>query len=70
MKNTKPEKERSEFSKKLERLYENYGIDTSSMEDDEFERLGKAYISSGKNIDDDLKESEKYRGKFSDDIVG
>lgn len=59
--------DKDEIIKKLERLYQNYGIDTSNMDDIEWERLRKQY--KNKDLDFDLKESEKYREKFSEDLV-
>ncbi len=59
--------EKDEFFKKLEKLYQNYGIDTSNMDEEEWERLKQQY--RGKNLDADLKESEKYKDQFLDDIV-
>ena len=57
------------FVKKLEQMYQNYGIDTSNMSDDEFERLRKMYRRKGRDIDKDLKDSEKFKDRFENDIV-
>ena len=56
--------------KKLKKLYENYGINTSDMSEEEFERLYNQYVSSGKNINKDLKDSEQYSKAYDDDIIG
>lgn len=60
-------KEKDSFLKKLEKLYHNYGIDISDIDEDELERLKKSYLSPGKNIDNDIKESEVYKEKFSEE---
>lgn len=65
----KENKNKDEFIKKIEKLYQNYGIDTSNMDEDEFERLRASYQVHGKNIDNDLEKSEKYKNQFEDDIV-
>jgi hypothetical protein len=65
----KNKKEKSEICKKIEELYHNYGIDTSNMSDEEFESVERAYSHSGKDLDADLKESEKYRDRFADEII-
>lgn len=65
----KESKNKDEFIRKIERLYQNYGIDTSNMDEDEFERLRSSYQARGKNIDHDLEKSEKYKNQFEDDIV-
>lgn len=56
--------------KKIKRLYENYGIDTSDMAEDELDRLFEQYQSPEKNLDEDLKNSEKFSSMFEDDIIG
>lgn len=65
----KETKSKDDFIKKIEKLYQNYGIDTSNMDEDEFERLRSSYKTPGKNIDVDLENSEKYKNQFEDDIV-
>lgn len=65
----KETKDKDDFIKKIEKLYQNYGIDTSNMDEDEFERLRSSYQSRGKNIDLDLEKSEKYKNQFENDIV-
>jgi hypothetical protein len=57
------------LKKKLEKIYKNYGLDTSNMSDDEFERMREFYCQNGKDIDEDLKESERHKDRFVDDIV-
>lgn len=69
----KPQKQKTKdkdaFLKKLEKMYHNYGIDTSNMAEDEFDRLRELYSQKGKSIDDDLLASEKYIERFEGDIL-
>ena len=64
-KNTK----RETIFKKIEKMYENYGMDITNMSEEEFERLIETYLNQHHNIDEDLKKSEKYKNVFSDDII-
>ena len=67
--NRKPAQEKDALTKKIEKMYQNYGIDTSSMSDEEFERMKEQYLIKGKDINSDLKESEKFKERFVNDIV-
>lgn len=55
--------------KKIMKMYENYGIDVSNMAEEEFERIKDLYKQSQKDLDADLKKSEKYKGLFDEDIM-
>lgn len=55
--------------KKIKKIYENYGINTNDMSEDELNRLYRQYVSTGKNLDEDLKESEKFSSVFEEDII-
>lgn len=57
-------KDKDALSKKIEKLYRNYGIDISEIEEDELERLKEAYSNGKSSIDNDLKNSEQHRDKF------
>lgn len=67
--NNSKKKEKDALTKKIEKLFQNYGLDTTNMSDDEFERLKRFYKKNRKNIEQDLQTSEQYKDKFSDDIV-
>ncbi len=58
-----------EFFKKIEKLYQNYGMDTSNMDEDELLRLKDLYQKRGRSIDADIAASEKYKDRFIDDLV-
>lgn len=57
------------LSRKIEKIYHNYGIDTSDMTEEEFDRIKVEYLFGKSNIDKDLKESEKFKNIFKEDIV-
>lgn len=56
--------------KKIKKMYENYGINTSDMGEDEFDRLCKKYLKKENSLQDDLKASEQYSDVYDDDIIG
>jgi hypothetical protein len=55
--------------KKIEKMYENYGMDISNMSEEEFDRLIEMYSGPNHDIDVDLKKSEKFKNVFSDDVI-
>lgn len=55
--------------KKIIKIYENYGMDISNMSEEEFERLRSKYVGNKAQLNQDVKNSEKYRGKFTDDVL-
>lgn len=57
------------LTKKIIKMYKNYGLDVSNMSDEEVSRIREKYDKMGTNIDEDLKKSEKYSGNFSDHIL-
>lgn len=63
------EKEEDLIIKKIKKMYENYGISTMDMLEDEFERLKWEYLAEGKNINKDLKESKKFKDQFKDSVI-
>lgn len=67
-KNKKPADFESEVEK-LKRIFQNYGLNILDMTEEEFERLYKSYKESGKDINKDLRDSEKFSGKYDDDII-
>lgn len=58
-------------TKKIIKIYQNYGIDISDMSDEEFERIKKSYTNpkSELDLDSDLEKSEKYIERFREDII-
>ncbi len=54
---------------KLRQMYENWGIDTTDMEEDELQRVLRPYISGERSLEKDLKASAVHAKKFKDDII-
>jgi hypothetical protein len=70
IKSNKDKKEELDpVTKKIIKMYENYGMDVSNMSEEEFERIKSLYKTMKKDIDKDLRDSEKYKGSFGDDIM-
>ena len=63
------EKDIDPVVKKIIKMYENYGIDVSNISEEEFDRIKNLYKSTKKDINSDLKNSEKFKGRFDDDII-
>lgn len=57
------------LTKKILKMYKNYGLDVSNMSDEEISRIREKYEKVGSSIDKDLKESERFSDKFSDNIL-
>jgi hypothetical protein len=57
------------LTKKILKLYKNYGLDVSSISDEEIERIKPSYKKKGNNIDSDLKKSEDYIDEFAGNII-
>jgi hypothetical protein len=56
--------------KKIRKMYQNYGLNTANMSEDELDRLYQSYKATGKDLDKDLKDSEKFLSVFGEDIIG
>jgi hypothetical protein len=69
MKIKKKQPEKDALVRKIETMYRNYGLDTSNMSEDEFDRIKRSYQETGKSIDVDIKASEKFKKRFSEDIM-
>lgn len=61
--------ERDTLSRKIEKMYQNYGLDTSNMSEDEFDRMKQSYLDDLGDIDSDLRASEQHKERFANDIV-
>jgi hypothetical protein len=68
------DKKKSKFDielKKIRKIYENYGIDTSDMSEEELDRIYHQYKKTNRSIENDVRESERYSAVFDeDDIIG
>lgn len=57
--------------KKIKKIYQNYGINTDDMSDDELERLYHEYRKGRGNLEADIETSQKHSSTFTeDDIIG
>lgn len=50
----------------VRKIYQNYGIDIQSLQDDELVDVYSFYTSNPKNLEKDLERSEKFRDKNPD----
>ena len=55
------------IKKKLDKMYENYGIDSSGMDDGDLSRVVRYYFENKEELDSDYEESKRYSGRFDDD---
>lgn len=62
MQKTKEEK----LIAKIKQMYQNYGIDVSAMEEEEFKRLLEFYNNNPHQLVNDLKKSAVHANDFSD----
>lgn len=63
------EKKMDSITKKIIKIYQNYGLDISDMSVEEFDRMKEMYQQKKSDIDADLKQSEKFINDFSEDIL-
>lgn len=58
-------------TKKIIKMYQNYGIDVADMSDEEFNRIKESYTNpkTKSNIDTDLKKSEQFIEIYKEDII-
>lgn len=54
---------------KIKRLYNNYGIDISDMEEEEYTRIINSYSNNRKKLEEDLGKSEEIKGMFTEDDI-
>ena len=65
-------KKRLSYGKLIERIkiiYDNYGIDISTMDEDELKRIAETYSLNIDKLEQDIAESEKHKDKFLEDII-
>jgi hypothetical protein len=66
-------KEKKELSSKVkakvDRIYKNFGLDTTLMEDEEgsLDSVYEFYNNNREKLESDLLESEQHAGKFEND---
>jgi hypothetical protein len=57
------------LKKKVNRIYENYGIDVSGMDEGDLSTVYKYYLEKQDELESDYKESQLYADKFDDDDI-
>ena len=66
-KKTKTEIEEDAVKKKVNKMYENYGIDPTSSDDNDLSRVYRHYKDNPKQLDMDYNKSKKHADSFSDE---
>lgn len=64
MPKTKTKEEK--FLSWIKKMYQNYGIDVTAMEEEEFKRLLDFYVANPAKLIADLKKSSIHANDFSD----
>ena len=59
----------TKFEEKVNEIYQNYGIDTKSMDENDLIDVYNYYAQRPKELDVDLDKSRKFYGKFDNDIL-
>jgi hypothetical protein len=59
----------TESAKKVNEIYENYGIDPRSMDERDLTGVYEYYSRNQKELEIDLVKSREYSGKFDNDIL-
>ena len=59
--------EEEAIRKKVDKMYENYGIDPSSSDESDLSRVYRHYRSNPKQLDLDYEKSKKHADQFSDE---
>ena len=57
------------IKRKVDRIYENYGIDSTGMEEGDLSRVYRYYCDRAEELERDYKESQSYSGKFDDNDI-
>ncbi len=55
--------------RKVDRIYENYGIDPRCMDDGDLSSVYSYYLENKEELDNDYRESQAHSGKFDDDDI-
>jgi|TARA_Y100000034_G_scaffold135742_1_gene208884 hypothetical protein len=61
------ETEVEKIKKKVNRIYENYGLEVDGMAEEEMSRVYRYYIDEKKQLEKDLKDSEKHATSVDND---
>lgn len=55
--------------RKVDRIYENYGIDPRGMDDGDLYSVYNYYLENKEELDNDYRESQAHARKFDDDDI-
>ncbi len=66
-KKTKSELEDEAVRKKVDKMYENYGIDPHGTDDTDLTRVYGFYKANREQLERDYKKSKKHADQFSDE---
>lgn len=55
------------IKRRVNKMYENYGIDPNDADDSDLTRVYRYYKENPKQLDSDYKKSKKHAGQFSDE---
>lgn len=61
------ETEAEKTKKKVNKIYENYGLEVDGMAEEEMSRVYRYYIDKKKQLEKDLKDSEKHAASVDND---
>ena len=55
--------------RKVDRIYENYGIDPKGMDDGDLSSVYNYYLENKEELDNDYRDSQAHASKFDDDDI-
>ncbi len=55
------------IKKKVDEMYENYGIDPTGMDEEDLSRVYKYYFGKKEELESDYEQSKKHTGLFDED---
>jgi hypothetical protein len=61
--------EAEKVKKKVDEMYENYGIDPTSLDESDFGRVYRYYMENRKELDSDYEDSKRHAGLFDEDDI-
>lgn len=66
-KKTSAELEEEAVKRKVNKMYENYGIDVANSDESDLSRVYRHYKANPKQLETDLQRSKEHAGKFDDE---
>ena len=62
-----PLTEIEKIKKKVDEMYENYGIESTGMDEEDLSRVYKYYFNKREELESDYEQSKKHAGIFDED---